>query len=521
MAIFSIFSFTFLAYYMDVTNDQADKTIERMILLGDVRANVNGLASEIRAYHLYCDKKYADKYYERIEAVNKALKELDALVVSQQNKDRIKEMAGLVDDLKKIIEVRIAIIAKHGKGIHDDSFDNTADGKELAEVSAKSAAKFVVIAEKQKILASSMKATNTKRLDEQQNIMLAILLITAIVTLAMFALISRRITSSIAILKDSVELVHKNNDLTVEIPVSGNDELSEMAVGINGLLVQLRSAFKDAKHSSNENSSVSQELSSTSYQIGKNSEQSSKIVEAATAEIRGIKTLIQENAKLAEDTKKDIEAAGNKLDAVTNIIQTLKSEVETASDAELALANKLERMSNDAEQVKTILTVISDIADQTNLLALNAAIEAARAGEHGRGFAVVADEVRKLAERTQKSLTEINATIGVIVQGILDSSEEMNKNAKNIKKLVDISSEVEETVIDTTNVMAQSVDSVSKNSENSKKVVGESEKIVQMITQINDFTTQNTRSVEEIASAAEHLNGLTENLTIKLNQFKS
>jgi len=118
------------------------------------------------------------------------------------------------------------------------------------------------------------------------------------------------------------------------------------------------------------------------------------------------------------------------------IVEAVSSSVIEASHRISDLSDRLGQLRDDANQAREVLTVIGDIADQTNLLALNAAIEAARAGEHGRGFAVVADEVRKLAERTQKSLTESNATINIVVQGIGDSSDGMNASAREIESLV-------------------------------------------------------------------------------------
>ena len=191
--------------------------------------------------------------------------------------------------------------------------------------------------------------------------------------------------------------------------------------------------------------------------------------------------------------------------------------IETEHD----MASQLVSLRQDADQVKNVLGVIKDIADQTNLLALNAAIEAARAGEHGRGFAVVADEVRKLAERTQKSLTEIEISVGTIVQAINDVSDKMGDNAKNMNELTAISQEVEDKISATSGEMERSVAVAQRSYNDSIEMVGHIEWIIERISQINVVSESNRKSVDQIENDSKQLLDVAQSLLARINEFKS
>lgn len=328
------------------------------------------------------------------------------------------------------------------------------------------------------------------------------------------------VSRAVEILSKNIRTMVGNRDLTHNITIAGNNELTEIAKDINALSDALRDTFQTAQNAAMENVSVSAELSSTSLSIGKQAEDTSRIVEETTKNANSIKEEMNlalmhttQVKEMAENARANLESAQ------TSLRETIESLNETV-EIESGMNDRLNGLTQEAAQVKNVLTVISDIADQTNLLALNAAIEAARAGEHGRGFAVVADEVRKLAERTQKSLTETNATVNVIVQSIMDMSEQMNRNATRMEKLSSFAVNVEAKTDIAVQALIETVDGMNDVAQKAKSNNARNDKIIDDINKIQIMSTSNVRSVEEIAAAAEHLHRISENMSTHISAFK-
>lgn len=354
-----------------------------------------------------------------------------------------------------------------------------------------------------------------------ENLTLSIFLILLLVMSIFTYLVIKRINSQIKNISDAIINITKSKDLSSSIATNTKDEFSLLAKNLNTMFAELSDVIRDAKSSSNENASISHELSTTSLQVGRNVEASVEIINESTQKTVLMTDEIAKAVKDANITKEDMIKANDMLTDARDDIINLTSRVQSGSEAEAELAINIENLTKDMDQVKDVLGIISDIADQTNLLALNAAIEAARAGEHGRGFAVVADEVRKLAERTQKTLTEINATINIIVQSTNAAHEQMNFNSKQMEELVAISNEVENRINLTTAIVNDATKASDKTVNDFESTAASINAISKQISEINSISTNNARSVEEIASASDHLNSMTQSLSVKLEQFKT
>ncbi|NOQ29492.1 MAG: methyl-accepting chemotaxis protein [Helicobacteraceae bacterium] len=371
-------------------------------------------------------------------------------------------------------------------------------------------------------LVASLEA-NDERIAESETTLAIMIIVAALAMLSILSVFfSKEVLTPLNELHAKVvDLVDGDKDLTQRLVTDAAIEFSDTSESVNNFIQMIQATIIVVKELGTKNSEIAVDISTSAKDISLRINNERKIVIEATKKGEDIKVILDKSIEVAKETEQTVMNASNNLGEARELLDTLVQNVEDFMETEDALAHQLLALRSDADQVKDVLSVIKDIAEQTNLLALNAAIEAARAGEHGRGFAVVADEVRKLAERTQKSLSEIEISVGTIVQSINDVSDKMGENAQKIKELTAISGDVESKILVTGESMEQSIEIAKTSLEDSSEMVIQAELILEQISKIDDISTENHSSIEKIEEKSNNMMDVASSLKKRIDEFKS
>lgn len=505
------------SHAVNVLVDQTSKeSVPQAFLASDAKYQTLQIEQSLTDASLTKNNNSIQEAEKTYSVLLKDITSLEKMFKNEDDKQGLSEVSGIKQDAAELIEA--------GKQMQKAYERSDSDGNNaMKKFDEKSDLLANRIDELQNLQIKEANDNLISVIDKAQSastmtIVLGILAIT-IGLIAGFFTVSI-VSRAVQILNSTIRKMVDKKDLTYVISIPGKNELTEIADDINALTSALRNTFQTAQNAASENVSVSAELSSTSLSIGKQAENTSTIVEETTKNANTIKTEMNLALVRTSEVKEMAINAKNNLESAQHSLRETIGSLNETVEIEGNMNERLNALTQEAAQVKNVLTVIADIADQTNLLALNAAIEAARAGEHGRGFAVVADEVRKLAERTQKSLVETNATVNIIVQSIMDMSEQMNSNVKRMEKLSSLAVTVEAQTDMAVHALIQTADGMNDVAQKAQSNTHRNDVIIEEINKIQVMSTSNARSVEEIASAAEHLHKVSENMSAQISIFK-
>ena len=247
--------------------------------------------------------------------------------------------------------------------------------------------------------------------------------------------ISRGINKSVKESLDKIQCVSSDLDLSCNVVVEGNDEISLISKALHKMVIAFKETVYNAQDVANRTSAESVKLNDVVEVLSETAKQEEQEIEAINKLVGEVGTKLDDIEESTVSVTEDLESTFIVLDGFIDKLGSVVHSIDEGSQQQQDLVEKVASLTEQARNIKDVLAIISDIADQTNLLALNAAIEAARAGEHGRGFAVVADEVRKLAERTQKSLSEISANVNLITQNVVEIAEETDVTSQSMQHI--------------------------------------------------------------------------------------
>jgi methyl-accepting chemotaxis protein len=354
--------------------------------------------------------------------------------------------------------------------------------------------------------------------DSAFNLVITLLVIATALTLLFAWLLTNSITQPIANALSAAEQIAEGN-LTRPITVDGNDEAGRLLLAMSKMQEKLRDTLQRISGSATQLASAAEELNSVTDESARSlTRQNNEIEQAATA-VNEMTSAVEEVARNAVSTSEASKNATTSAGDGRDLVQETVSAIERMSADVQSTATLIGDLANESRDIGKVLDVIRGLADQTNLLALNAAIEAARAGEAGRGFAVVADEVRALAHRTQQSTSEIERMIGSIQSGTEHAVDSMRNSTERAESTLNIARGAGMS-LDTINSAIVEINErnlvIASAAEEQAQVARE---VDRNLVNIRDLSVQSATGANQTSAASNELSRLAVDLNTMVGRF--
>ncbi|QQS09579.1 MAG: methyl-accepting chemotaxis protein [Phycisphaerales bacterium] len=341
----------------------------------------------------------------------------------------------------------------------------------------------------------------------------------SVVAFGFILAIRNMVTKPLSMLVERIKTV-ATGDLTQRVNLSSTDEIGVVAKTFDGFVETFQGLIRTVVDSSNSVAAAATEIAASAEEMAaglteqeRQTSQVSAAVEEMAASATEVAQKSEATSKAAGDSRHQAEEGGRIVQDTVEEMKMISGEVTSSADSVLDLGKK-------SEQIGAIIGVINEIADQTNLLALNAAIEAARAGEHGRGFAVVADEVRKLAERTTKATEEVAQSIKEIQNGTGEAVQQIQAGSGRVSKGVDLVNSAGGALAKILDGSRNVVEMVSSIAAAATEQSAATEEIARSVQQISAVTRESNQGANQAAQAAQNLSQNAEQLRAIVGKFK-
>ncbi|WMS88793.1 methyl-accepting chemotaxis protein [Pleionea litopenaei] len=434
---------------------------------------------------------------ENIEQVETRLKKVASLNISDDLKTQVSRFLDVLkswetDSTKMVNQLRQGNITQ-------EQATNMSLGSLAAEFER---ARDILDAIGEGISATSDKLTNdvNATAERAESFLLIYALVTALVVLAIAIFFPSTITKRIEFLHDTItKIADGEGDLTARLPDLGNDEIGKVSVQFNRFLASLQSIVKHIMGTAGRVESASEGLADISRKNKLTSEQQAEAVSLVATAVTQMSSAINEVSSNSQAVAGETNEADQSAKNVAKIFSQSIKEINELAENVNTSAEVIARLESEASGIVVVLDVIKGIAEQTNLLALNAAIEAARAGEQGRGFAVVADEVRTLASKTQESTEQINQIIDRLQNGVNEAVSIMAASKERSAGTVSSSKGAQEKLNEITQYLSsinERILQVATAVEEQSTVVDDISQNVEKINQSSQTSSQRGREVE-------------------------